>query len=43
MNKNRKACKILAEIEGDKTKVEELFKIISHPQRIIKVSIPLKK
>ena len=43
LNRIKKACNTLAEIEGDKTKVKELFKIISHPQRIIKVSIPLKK
>lgn len=43
LKKIRKAFNLLAEIEGDKTKVEELFKIISYPQRIIKVSIPSKK
>ncbi|GBD34303.1 Glutamate dehydrogenase [bacterium HR35] len=41
--KIKKLADLLIKIGHDKTKVEELLKILSFPQRIIKVFIPLKR
>ncbi|GBD34275.1 Catabolic NAD-specific glutamate dehydrogenase RocG [bacterium HR34] len=41
--KIRKLADLLIKIGHDKTKVEELLEVLSFPQRIIKVFIPLKR
>ncbi|GIW66516.1 MAG: glutamate dehydrogenase [Candidatus Parcubacteria bacterium] len=43
LEKIKKLSGLLAEIYKDQAKVEEFLKILSYPQRIIKVFIPLKR